>query len=75
MAVMLPKSFRCGECGGRVVSARPRPDKTWTLRPGVEVPLPDDLPIPTCDRCGEYYINTKLSAAIEERLGASEFGR
>lgn len=67
----LSKSFRCAECGAHVQHARSRPDATWCVRPGVCLPLPADVLLPTCDGCGEWFVDGALADAIQARLETS----
>lgn len=61
------ESFRCHECGGRV-DLRARPDLTREVLRGVHLPFPADVPVPSCDTCGEYYLDQELSEALDARL-------
>lgn len=71
MSEPLSKPFRCTECGHLVQHSRPRPDATWCVRPGVRLPLPDDVLLPTCDGCGEWFVDGALADAIQARLETS----
>lgn len=71
MSEPLSKPFRCVECGTLVQHAHSRPDATWTVRPGVRLPLPADVLLPTCDGCGEWYVDGALADAIQARLETS----
>lgn len=61
------RPFRCAECGELVRVARSRPDMHWWLDPGLSVPLPDDVLLPSCE-CGEYYVTGSLVTEIEAKL-------
>lgn len=57
----------CIDCGWPT-TRRPRPDATWSLTDFLTVPLPDDIPVISCDACGEYYVDDACEKAIEEAL-------
>ena len=61
------KPFRCAECGRKVTEARPRSDVLRDMGDGLRLPLPDSIPIPSCE-CGEHYISGKLAQQIDEAL-------
>ncbi len=71
MSESLARPFRCSECGTRVASARPRPDATWEVRHGVSMSLPDDVLVPTCEHCGEWFVDGALTDCIQKRLEES----
>jgi hypothetical protein len=62
----MTKTFNCVECGGTV---RPvaKPGRT-TLYKHVEIPVPADLTIRTCDNCGEEYTHASEAAAHDAAL-------
>lgn len=62
--------FGCPECGAKVTEARPRPDLHCVTDCGETLPLPRDLPLPSCNGCGEYFVTGALADEIERRLGA-----
>lgn len=68
MSERIAKPFRCAECGALVHRARPRPDAMWAVRYGVEVPMPPDVPVPTCGYCGEWFVDHALAKRIQQRL-------
>lgn len=57
------QTFPCGECGSQVVLAT-GPGRTAEYRVGVPLPVPADLAIPTCRKCGETYFTVELSARL-----------
>lgn len=71
MSTRVAKPFRCSVCGALVHRAHPRNDRTWLVRPGVELALPDDVLIPTCGQCGELYIDGALAERIQKQLEES----
>lgn len=71
MSEPLPSPFHCPECGHLVHRAHARPDATWTVRAGVQLPMPDDVLIPTCGACGEWFVDGALAAVIRARLETS----
>lgn len=60
------KTFRCGVCGGRVKLVAKR-GRTREYRRGVDLPVPADFQIPTCDACGEEYLTVAMSEALDAR--------
>lgn len=68
MSEPIARPFRCAECGTLVHRAHPRPDATWLVRPGVSLPLPDDVLVPTCGNCGEWFVDGALADRIQARL-------
>lgn len=62
----MTKTFKCVECGGTV---RPvaKPGRT-TIYKHVEIPVPADLAIRTCDNCGEEYTHASEAAAHDAAL-------
>lgn len=64
------QSFCCSECGGKV-RITTGPGRTREYKRGIPpLPLPDDFPLPTCERCGETYVlaetEEELSRILEE---------
>jgi hypothetical protein len=59
--------FICIECGHRA-SMRPRPDVMYQLTRELLVPYPDDIPIASCEGCGETYTNQAEDEAIRAAL-------
>lgn len=63
-------SMLCPECGTRTVELRAQPGRTLPYRHFPALPVPDDLVLPTCTRCGDVRIGAKeaelLDAALEK---------
>lgn len=59
--------FTCDLCGADVIMET-KPGRIMEYRPGVDLPVPEDFPIATCVGCGERYLSTKESAALDEAL-------
>lgn len=59
--------FRCGACGGDVLT-KLGPGRTYELRRGLSLPVPEDFGIPTCTECGEEYLTVELADSLAERL-------
>ena len=62
--------FPCGECGGRVVLASAR-GKLWYLGHGVSVPIPEDIMVMRCQRCGDMYLGGREPELIGEAVRAA----
>lgn len=60
----------CTQCGGSV-RAKARAGRTHEFRPGITLPIPDDLLINTCEECGETYLNDSEADQLEQRLHES----
>lgn len=61
------KPFRCVECGIGEVQPVATGGRT-TLYKGIEVPVPADLAIRTCNNCGEEYIHASEAKAFDAAL-------
>jgi hypothetical protein len=57
----------CGLCGGRV-AYRTGLGRTHEYLPGVVLAVPNDFAIATCQKCGERYLTSAESEALEARL-------
>jgi hypothetical protein len=66
------KKFRCAQCGKGTVRPVAREGRREFYKT-MEVSVPGDFAIPTCDHCGEEWLNasqtTALDAALEEVYG------
>lgn len=58
--------FRCAECGANVREAT-GPGRRSEYRRGIELPVPDDFAIPTCEECGEEYFTATLAKRLAKR--------
>jgi hypothetical protein len=62
-------SLLCPECGTRTVEPRALPGRTLPYRNFPALPIPAELVLPTCTRCGDIRIGAKeaelLDAALE----------
>jgi hypothetical protein len=63
----------CLECDGGKVSMAIGPGRTLEVSPGVFRRIPADLPIATCERCGQRYISIDEAETIDatEEAGAA----
>ena len=59
--------MKCPECGGIVVPLACA-GRTTPYRKLKELQIPEDFEIPTCDKCGEEYINAELAEALDAVL-------
>lgn len=61
------KFFRCVECGLGKVRPLARPGRTMRYRT-MMLEIPADLLIPTCDHCGEEWIDESTSRLLDRAL-------
>ncbi len=59
---------RCPACGQGEVFPVTRPGRTARYRNMAALPLPEDLEIPTCDACGEEWIDRATAQVIDATL-------
>lgn len=62
-----PRFPRCPDCGGRV-ELRSATGKTREFLRGVHLPIPGDIELPTCVKCGELSMNAEYSDLVDSRL-------
>lgn len=53
----------CPDCGGEVVLTA-RPGRTHRIKGGARVPVPSDLPIPTCQTCATEWMDDATAQAL-----------
>ncbi len=58
----------CAECGRREVERRAAKGRTSPYKNFPELPIPDDLPIPTCGNCGAEWIGARDAERIDAAL-------
>lgn len=63
----------CANCGGRVARVA-APGRPWVVR-GVPYILPAELPLATCEQCGEQWLTDEDIDAIQAAVTAQEAGR
>lgn len=68
---MSERMFRCCECGGDVYMTGGN-GRTYRRTRTEEVRIPDELPLPTCAKCGEWYWCEDTSAALERAYQAAK---
>ena len=56
-----PSAKKCLHCGGNTVRPRKRPGRTVHYKTIAALPLPADLPIPTCSRCQAEYLDEETA--------------
>jgi hypothetical protein len=61
------KTFRCAQCGKGKVRPVARAGRREFYKT-MDVPVPADLSIPTCDSCGEERLNASQSKALDLAL-------
>lgn len=59
---------RCLKCRQKSVRLRMRPGRTVRFRNMKALSVPEDLPIPTCGRCGAEYVDPQTAARIDVAL-------
>lgn len=55
-------------CGGAIQLLK-RPGRSWFYK-GISIKIPDSYTIPTCDRCGEEWLNPDQADALDDILEA-----
>lgn len=64
---MTRSDFRCSNCGGQV-KLHAGGERFRTFRWGLSLPIPQDVEIPTCEKCGETYVSAEQTAELERRM-------
>ncbi|MDB4967101.1 MAG: hypothetical protein JWN44_2790 [Myxococcales bacterium] len=67
VAVTGAKLPRCGVCAGGILVEIARPGRTVPFR-GVQIELPADFAIPTCDHCGAETLDAAGGARLDTML-------
>ena len=67
MTQQTPRST-CLRCGGRTVRPLQRPARTVSYRVFPALPIPADLPIPTCTRCRAECLDPETNRRLEALL-------
>jgi hypothetical protein len=62
-----PPRQRCPSCAGGTLEPVARPGRSAPFR-GVCFAIPDDFPIPTCDRCSAESLDDETAARLDEVL-------
>ena len=62
------KPRRCRECGEGTVRPLAKADRRMPFRNMSALAVPSDLAIPTCDNCGNEWIDGETAAAIDAAL-------
>jgi hypothetical protein len=62
------KPRRCRECGEGMVRPLAKAGRRMPYRNLAALPVPVTLTIPTCDKCGNEWIDPKTAHAIDEAL-------
>ena len=63
------KERRCHACGEGTVRLKTGPGRRAEFRM-MELPVPKELPIPTCDHCGTQSFNDSYAHAFDETMEA-----
>lgn len=61
------KPFNCSECGGWV-NPSPGRNRTYNLFSNEVVPIPNDFLIPTCEKCGEEFMDLPTTHKLYSTL-------
>jgi NMD protein affecting ribosome stability and mRNA decay len=64
------KPRRCVSCGEGVVSLRAVEGRLASYKGVPNVPIPAEVEIPTCDRCGAEWLNEEVARRLDEALEA-----
>lgn len=68
------KPRRCRECGEGTIRPLAKAGRTMPFRNLAALPVPATLSIPTCDHCGNEWIDLKTARALDKALeGAYAF--
>jgi len=62
---------KCIHCGARAVKPRTGVGRTTRYRTMPTMPIPTDILIPACGRCGSEYLDETSSASLAPRLQAA----
>ena len=58
---------RCRECGKGTIRLLAEPGRTWQYKRLI-LTVPTDFEIPTCDQCGEEWLDSKRADALDDIL-------
>jgi hypothetical protein len=58
----------CAECGERAVAPRAVAGRTSPWKQFASLPIPAELQVPTCSKCGAEWINGKTAGALDAAL-------
>ncbi len=61
------KTFRCAQCGKGTVRPVARAGRREFYKT-MEVALPADFAVPTCDKCGEEWLSASRAGAMDKAL-------
>lgn len=62
------REFRCPECGHGTVRPARVSGRHWPFRTIRNLILPDEVEIPTCSSCGEYWVDEETADKIQAAL-------
>src|SRR5215207_7857889 len=62
------KQRRCRECGEGMIRLLAKQGRRMPFRNMAALPVPSTLAIPTCNHCGNEWIDPKTAEAIDEAL-------
>jgi hypothetical protein len=57
---------RCLGCGEGTIRPTRRPGRLMPGDEGETIEIPEGTPIPTCDNCGEEWIDDKTARALDD---------
>jgi hypothetical protein len=63
----------CTHCGNGMMRALARAGRTRRARGGAQMPIPSDLPIPTCDGCGVEEVDRETAKKLAALDAPTEF--
>lgn len=61
--------MRCPVCRSGEVALVASEGRTWKFRNIPDLPLSEHIPVPTCGRCGESFVDQQLAMRLDEDLG------
>src|SRR5690349_9646384 len=65
------KPRRCRECGEGTIRLLAKAGRKMPFRNLPALPVPSSFAIPTCDRCGNEWIDPRTAAALDDVLQAA----
>jgi transcriptional regulator with XRE-family HTH domain len=64
------KEFQCAVCGNGTVRLAKGEGRPFQYSRGFSLPIPDDVLLPTCDRCSEIYMDPETMDRVQTLLKA-----
>ncbi len=64
----MKRADQCPTCGIGTIAPATGPGRTIAFRNVPDLPVPEDFAIPTCDHCGQWWINPTVAELLDERM-------